>query len=238
MCHPLTLEIDSLQVDVEPLIEHLVNKSREEEERQNAGMKGELEAALTLKQETEAKLAHAQAEIARLQAGGAGSSPSKLAVPPGLEKSLAPPPPAPGGGGPPPPPPPPPPGGGLAPPPPPPPLPGGGPPPPPPPPPPPGGGPPPPPPPPGAPGAPPPPPMGMPPPPGMPSPMQNQDELLIKLGMKRKKKWLPGGQTKRTNWKSVSYSKVGTIYHFRSPGKVIILTPVNPIYSQIAIGNG
>ena len=54
-------------MDVEPLIEHLVNKSREEEERQNAGMKGELEAALTLKQETEAKLAHAQAEIARLQ---------------------------------------------------------------------------------------------------------------------------------------------------------------------------
>ena len=44
-----------------------MNKSREEDERQNAGMKGELEAALTLKQETEAKLAHAQAEIARLQ---------------------------------------------------------------------------------------------------------------------------------------------------------------------------
>ena len=61
-------DLDSAhQVDVEPLIEHLVNKSREEEERQNAGMKGELEAALTLKQETEAKLAHAQAEIARLQ---------------------------------------------------------------------------------------------------------------------------------------------------------------------------
>ena len=32
----------------------------------------------------------------------------------------------------------------------------------------------------------------------------NQDELLIKLGMKRKKKWSLGGQTKRTNWKSVS----------------------------------
>ena len=84
---------------MEPLIEHLVNKSREEEERQNAGMKGELEAALTLKQETEAKLAHAQAEIARLQAGGApGSSPSKLVVPEGLEKSLAPPAPPPGSG--------------------------------------------------------------------------------------------------------------------------------------------
>ena len=69
-----------------------------------------------------------------------------------------------------------------------------------------GGGPPPPPPPPGAPGAPPPPPPlgGMPRPPGMPSPQVNQDELLIKLGMKRKKKWSLGGQTKRTNWKSVS----------------------------------
>ena len=126
------------QVDVEPLIEHLVNKSREEEERQNAGMKGELEAALTLKQETEAKLAHAQAEIARLQAGGPpGGSPSKLVVPEGLEKSLAPPvPPPPTAGGGPPPPPPPPPGGGPAPPPPPPPPGGAGPPPPPPPPPP------------------------------------------------------------------------------------------------------
>ena len=46
----------------------------------------------------------------------------------------------------------------------------------------------------------------MPRPPGMPSPAMavNQDELLIKLGMKRKKKWSLGGQTKRTNWKSVS----------------------------------
>ena len=34
----------------------------------------------------------------------------------------------------------------------------------------------------------------------------NQDELLIKLGMKRKKKWSLGGQTKRTNWKSVSWN--------------------------------
>ena len=71
-----------------------------------------------------------------------------------------------------------------------------------------GGGPPPPPPPPGGGPPPPPPPGGMPRPPGMPSPAMavNQDELLIKLGMKRKKKWSLGGQTKRTNWKSVSNS--------------------------------
>merc|ERR1719471_941823 len=73
-CDPDFRATKRFQVDVEPLIEHLVNKSREEEERQNAGMKGELEAALTLKQETEAKLAHAQAEIARLQAGRAGGA--------------------------------------------------------------------------------------------------------------------------------------------------------------------
>merc|ERR1719188_1769848 len=44
----------------------------------------------------------------------------------------------------------------------------------------------------------------------MPSPAMavNQDELLIKLGMKRKKKWSLGGQTKRTNWKSVPAAKL------------------------------
>ena len=185
-------------IDVEPLIEQLVEKSSREDEGMNKGMKGELEEALTMKQETEAKLFQAQAQIAQLEEAlrSGGGSPSKLPTVPGLVvrppapppgSGPKPPPPPPGGG---PPPPPPPPGGGPAPPPPPPP-PGGGPPPPPPPP---GGGPP-----------PPPPPLGGLRPPGASpaSPAVNQEDILVKLGMKRKKKWQVEAQTKRTNWKSV-----------------------------------
>jgi diaphanous 2 len=138
-CDPDFRATRRFQIDVEPLIEQLVERSREDE-RQNKGMTGELEEALTMKQETEAKLSHAQAQIAQLEEAlrTGGGSPSKLPVPPGLEKGLAnqslsapgappkqpprppgvtgapppPPPPMPGGGGPPPPPPPPPPPGG------------------------------------------------------------------------------------------------------------------------------
>ncbi len=204
-CDPDFRATRRFQIDVEPLIEHLVEKSKEEEERQNKGIKGDLEEALTMKQETEAKLSHALAQVAQLEEAirSGGGSPSKLPVPPGLEKGLAnqaggvgkqppkpaapatggpPPPPPPPGGGPPPPPPPPPPGSGA----------------PPPPPPPPGSGPPPPPPPPGGGAPPPPPPGGL-----MVRPQINQEDILIKLGMKRKKKWAVDGPTKRTNWKSV-----------------------------------
>ena len=82
------------------------------------------------------------------------------------------------------------------------------------------GGPPPPPPPPGMGGPPPPPPpMGMRPPGAPPPPMMvqpSQEDLLVKLGMKRKKKWVMENQTKRTNWKQVrtsffrSYFKIST----------------------------
>jgi len=132
-----------------------------------------------------------------LQFRSGGGSPTKLVVPPGLVIGKQP---QIGGmptgsgsmGGPPPPPPPPPP-----------PMSGGGPPPPPPPPPPPGSGgmaPPPPPPPPGG--------MRIPPPPGggpPPPPMgMKEEDIFMKLGMKRKKKWNLENPTKRTNWKSVS----------------------------------
>ena len=54
---------------------------------------------------------------------------------------------------------------------------------------------------PGMPGAPPPPPGGS---PAGPS----QEEILVRLGMKRKKKWLVENPTKRTNWKSVPAAKL------------------------------
>ncbi len=217
-CDPDFRATRRFQIDVEPLIEHLVERAKAEEERANEGMKSELEEALTQKQENEAKLTQAMEQIAQLQEiiKSGGGSPTKLPVPPGLLQRG--PPGAPGvppgavpvapgagaGGAPPPPPPPPPPGGGGAPPPPPPPPPGAGAPPPPPPPP--GGGPPPPPPPggvrlPGMPGA--------PPPPGAASPAgPSQEEILVRLGMKRKKKWLVENPTKRTNWKSVPAAKL------------------------------
>lgn len=200
-CDPDFRATKRFNIDVEPLIESLVEKGKADEERQNTGMRSELEAALTLKQETEAKLAQANEHIKALEEAvrSGGGSPSKLAVPPGLINR---PPPAPGSG------PPPPPSAGGPPPPPPPPGAGG----PPPPPPPPGaGGPPPPPPPPGAGPPPPPPPGGMPRPPGAPPfgpAVPNQEEILVKLGMKRKKKWTVLNPTKRTNWKSVPADKL------------------------------
>ena len=197
------------QVDVEPLIEHLVERAHVESESAAKEVKRELEDALTQKQETEAKLANAEVRISQLeeQLRSGGTSPTKLPVPAGLMKN-------PGGAPLPPPPPPPPPGPGMPPPPPPPPgmLQGGMPPPPPPPP----GGPgvpPPPPPPPGMGGPPPPPPPGPPGlrppgPPGAPMAPPSQDDILIKLGMKRKKKWELDAPTKRTNWKVVPANKL------------------------------
>ena len=197
------------QVDVEPLIEHLVERAQVESESATKEVKRELEDALTQKQEAEAKLANAEGRISQLeqQLRSGGASPTKLPVPEGLLKNPGgmPLPPAP-------PPPPPPPGGGLPPPPPPPPGGPGGPPPPPPPPP--GmGGPPPPPPPPGMGGPPPPPPPGPPGlrppgPPGAPMAPPSQDDILIKLGMKRKQQWKLDAPTKRTNWKVVPTQKL------------------------------
>ena len=48
--------------------------------------------------------------------------------------------------------------------------------------------------------------LGAPPPPMMLQP--TQEDILVKLGMKRKKKWNVENQTKRTNWKSVPAAKL------------------------------
>ncbi|KAL4718316.1 hypothetical protein ACJJTC_009735 [Scirpophaga incertulas] len=152
-------------IDVQPLIDGLIEKSRAEEERKVEELKSKLEAAIAARQEAEARAAHLEDRLksASSPTGPGGVSHGNIAA---IAKAIGspggaappPPPPMPGGGGPPPPPPPPMPGGGGGPPPPPPPpMPGGfrGPPPPPMP-----GGAPPPPPPPGGPGCPPPPPFG------------------------------------------------------------------------------
>ena len=207
-------------IDVEPLIENLVERSRLEDENASKGVKKELEEALTDRQETEAKLVHAESRISQLEemlrSGGtiATSNPTtnKLTIPVGLLNKpptlpntgtpppIPPPAPTPpmsiqlGASLPPPPPPPPPPPSSFS----------GGPPPPPPPPPPGSAAPPPPPPPPGIvlPN------MRMPPQaPTFTAPV-NEDVILSKLGMKRKKKWEIEAPTKRTNWKVVPAQKL------------------------------
>merc|ERR1719318_1284764 len=175
------------------------------------GMAPGLEAAITEKQEMEARLIQALQRIEQLEAlvRNGGSVGDSLSV--GQGAVIPPPPPPPGMGVPPPPPPP---GMGVPPPPPPPPGING----PPLPPPPPGMvGPPPPPPPPGMLGPPPPPPppgvCGPPPPPPPPCsgtststpgpPVPIVVDIFTKLGIKKKKKWTVEGAIKRTNWKAI-----------------------------------
>merc|ERR1719153_1325123 len=233
-CDPDFRATQRFNIDVEPLIEQLVERGKMEDGGSSHGSVGGvtagLEAAITEKQETQAKLAQAEMRIAQLEDhinNGGGAPPTGLMSPSTrqqLENKLVrggggggpqpppPPPPPPGGAGPPPPPPPPPGGGGMGPGPPPPPPPpgmGGAPPPPPPP----GMGGPPPPPPPGGGGGPPPPPPPFggpkpPGPPGAPTAAVQAVDMFSKLGMKRKKKWSVEGQIKRTNWKAVPASKL------------------------------
>merc|ERR1719209_1920743 len=200
-CDPDFRATQRFSIDVEPLIEQLVERGRMEDGGSSSGSVGGvaagLEAAITEKQETEARLAQAELRIAQLEQhinSGGGAPPSGLMSPSTrqqLESKLGR---APGSG---PPPPPPPPGMGGGPPPPPPPGKGAG-------------GPPPPPPPPGMGGPPPPPPPGMggPRPPGPPAAVTSAVDVLAKLGMKRKKKWAVEGQIKRTNWKQVPVGKL------------------------------
>lgn len=189
-CDPDFRITKRFQLDVEPLIGEITEKSRVEIEGQ-LELSKKLEQALTAQQEAEAKVAQLQEQLQKAAQGQpvtaqTGVSPSAQSGP------LS-------GSAPPPPPPPPPPGGGAPPPPPPPP--GSGPPPPPPPP---GGGPPPPPP---APGAPRPPgPPAPPGPPGMPSPMMNPNQL--PFGMKPKKKYNPDTPLKRANWDKIAPVKL------------------------------
>merc|ERR1719245_784585 len=81
------------QIDVEPLIDHLVERNRSAEASNNQGMVQELEEALTSKQEMEASLVTAQARITQLEEAlrQGGSSPTKLPVPSGLPALIKPP---------------------------------------------------------------------------------------------------------------------------------------------------
>ncbi|XP_024878050.1 protein diaphanous isoform X2 [Temnothorax curvispinosus] len=193
-CDPDFSATKRFQIDVQPLIDTLVEKSRAEEERRLVEVTQKLEEAIASRQEAEAKLQHAENKIKELEQG--------TGKPGGPRSVCPPPPPMPGmGGGPPPPPPPPLPGGGG---PPPPPMPGMTCPPPPPMP---GSKGPPPPPMPGMGGGPPPPPMpgmGPPPPPMMggfsPPPPAVQ---VLPHGLKPKKKWEVDVPLKRANWKAI-----------------------------------
>lgn len=180
-------------IDVEPLLSNLTEKSRYEDfEGSISEVNNKLETALTAKQESEAKAMTLEEKVKQYEQEIADM---KEKIRQGIGDTImagkgpggtggAPPPPPPPGGVPPPPPPPPPPGGA-----------------PPPPPPPPGMGPPPPPPPPGAPRAP-----GAPPPPGFVSPPSSSNKL--PYGMKQKKKYELGIQTKRINWNKVQANKM------------------------------
>ncbi|XP_058799621.1 protein diaphanous isoform X2 [Phymastichus coffea] len=189
-CDPDFSATKRFQIDVQPLIETLVEKSKAEEEHRIAEMSQKLEEAIARKQEAEAKLQHAENVIRELEQG-TGKSASGL---PKLSNGPPPPPPPPmpGMGGPRAPPPPPMPGMAG---PPPPPMPGmGGPPPPsmpgvggPPPPPMPGG-------------------MGPPPPPmlgGIGPPRMPVPNNPLPHGLKPKKKWEVEGPLKRANWKAI-----------------------------------
>ncbi|XP_043474411.1 protein diaphanous isoform X2 [Leptopilina heterotoma] len=197
-CDPDFSATKRFQIDVQPLIETLVEKSKAEEEHRLVEMSQKLEEAIARKQEAEAKLQHAENKIKELETGRpVGGSPGKIG-------SCPPPPPMPGMGGAPPPPPmpgmgrpPPPPMPGMGGAPPPPPMPGmGGPPPPPMP----GMG---------GPAPPPMPGMGPPPPPMMGGfrPPANAVQVLPH-GMKPKKKWEVEGPLKRANWKAILPHKI------------------------------
>ncbi|XP_035216961.1 protein diaphanous-like isoform X2 [Stegodyphus dumicola] len=212
-CDPDFRHTKRFKIDVEPLIETIVDKSKQEDERISDELSKKLEDALTAKQESEAKLAQVESRlreyetvISEVRKGGklpqlpSGLSASTGSIPP------PPPPPPPGGSMPPPPP--------LMPgcggPPPPPPMPGSGPPPPPPMP---GMGPPPPPPPPGSGPPPPPPPPGLggirfpPPPMGGLSPSLPSSNILP-YGMQPKKKYVLDTPLKRANWKKIPPQKL------------------------------
>ncbi|GFV84142.1 protein diaphanous [Trichonephila clavipes] len=185
-CDPDFRHTKRFKIDVEPLIETVVDKSKQEEERVSDELSKKLEDALTAKQESEAKLSQVEnrlkeyeAIISEVRKGWRYSS-SSTPTPPG--SGIPPPPPMPGMG-----PPPPPPMPGMGPPPPPP-MPGMGPP-------------------------PPPPPPGMggmrfpPPPPGGFSPNPPPTNVLPH-GMQPKKKYVLETPLKRVNWKKIPPQKL------------------------------
>lgn len=177
-CDPDFSSYRRFEIDVEPLIDHLVDRGKVEEAANAASnsvlLAPSLEAAITEKQELEAQLGQAQARIKELEElCSRGQTSSKQSV---ENVPVPPPPPAPPV---PPsscPPPPPPPPGIPAPPPPPPSLTSAG-------------GP-------------------VPPPPPPAAAMSQAVDIFTKLGIKKKKKWNISGQLKRTNWKVVPVARL------------------------------
>ncbi|XP_072751570.1 protein diaphanous isoform X2 [Anoplolepis gracilipes] len=191
-CDPDFSATKRFQIDVQPLIDTLVEKSRAEEERRLVEVTQKLEEAIASRQEAEAKLQHAENKIKELEQGTVKSGNSRTAVcpppppMPGMGGSMPPPPPPlPGSVGPPPPPmpgmtcpPPPPMPGSKGPPPPP--MPGMG-----------------------KPLPPPMPGMGPPPPPMMGGLSPLASTQVLPPGLKPKKKWEVDGPLKRANWKTI-----------------------------------
>ncbi|XP_054006199.1 protein diaphanous isoform X1 [Hylaeus anthracinus] len=198
-CDPDFSATKRFQIDVQPLIDTLVEKSRAEEERRLVEVTQKLEEAIASRQEAEAKLQHAENKIRELEQGRPGGGKVGTGpAPPGMGGPLPPPPPPlPNMGGPgAPPPPPPPPSFGMNGPPRPPAMPGSMGPPPPPPPPMPGGQ--------RGPAPPPMPGMGGPaPPPMMPGFTPLGGPQPLPLGLKPKKKWEVEAPLKRANWKAI-----------------------------------
>lgn len=75
-CDPDFSATKRFQIDVQPLIDTLVEKSRAEEEHRLIEMSQKLEEAIARKQEAEAKLQHAEYKIRELETGRPGGAPS------------------------------------------------------------------------------------------------------------------------------------------------------------------
>lgn len=88
-CDPDFSATKRFQIDVQPLIDTLVEKSRAEEERRLVEMSQKLEAAISSKQEAEAKLQHAENKIRELESGGARPGPTvRVTVSISLRKNI------------------------------------------------------------------------------------------------------------------------------------------------------
>lgn len=68
-CDPDFSATKRFQIDVQPLIDTLVEKSRAEEERRLVEVTQKLEEAIASRQEAEAKLQHAENKIKELEQG-------------------------------------------------------------------------------------------------------------------------------------------------------------------------
>lgn len=79
-CDPDFSATRRFQIDVQPLIDNLVEKSRAEEERRLVEISQKLEEAIASRHEAEAKLQHAENKIKELEQGTGGARPGGGAV--------------------------------------------------------------------------------------------------------------------------------------------------------------